>query len=365
MRLLYLVPNINNEGGVARTLAIKTNLLIESWNYEVYILTQNKGNSAPFYDFNDKVVFSDMTLKGSGIQFLNTYWKSVLEQIALIEPDVVVVCDNGLKAFTVPFIVKTKVPVVFECHGSKFLEETKNRYGLFSKGMRVLKYNYKKFGAKNFTKFVALSNISLAEWDLKNAVVIPNPSWLQSKKIAELQNKKVIAVARNSFEKGLDRLLPLWQKVSAKHPDWVLEIYGKDTTSLQVVAEKGGINTTVHFYEPVKNIADKYREASIFVMTSRQEGFPMALIEAMASGLPCVAYDCPCGPRAIIDADEDGFLVQDGNEDDFVEKLNRLIEEVNLRKSVGSKATESVAQYDSDTIMNKWNDLFLQLVACN
>lgn len=57
----------------------------------------------------------------------------MLEQIALIEPDVVVVCDNGLKAFTVPFIVKTKVPVVFECHGSKFLEETKNRYGLFLK----------------------------------------------------------------------------------------------------------------------------------------------------------------------------------------------------------------------------------------
>jgi glycosyltransferase involved in cell wall biosynthesis len=67
-------------------------------------------------------------------------------------------------------------------------------------------------------------------------------------------------------------------------------------------------------------------------MTS-QEGFPMVLIEAMASG-PCVAYDCPCGPRAIINTDEDGFLVQDGNEDDFVEKLNRLIE-VDLRKSVG------------------------------
>jgi glycosyltransferase involved in cell wall biosynthesis len=72
-------------------------------------------------------------------------------------------------------------------------------------------------------------------------------------------------------------------------------------------------------------------------------------------------YDCPCGPRAIINTDEDGFLVQDGNEDDFVEKLNRLIEEVDLRKSVGSKAA-GVSQYDSDTIMNKWNDLFLQLV---
>jgi glycosyltransferase involved in cell wall biosynthesis len=62
---------------------------------------------------------------------------------------------------------------------------------------------------------------------------------------------------------------------------------------------------------------------------------------------------CPCGTA---NTDEEGFLVQDGNEDDFVEKLNRLIEEVDLRKSVGGKATESVSQYDSDTIMNKWND---------
>jgi glycosyltransferase involved in cell wall biosynthesis len=81
--------------------------------------------------------------------------------------------------------------------------------------------------------------------------------------------------------------------------------------------------------------------------------------------LALCCYDCPCGPRAIINTDEDGFLVQDGNEDDFVEKLNRLIEEVDLRKSVGSKAAESVSQYDSDTIMNKWNDLFLQLVIGN
>jgi hypothetical protein len=68
------------------------------WNYEVHIL----GNSS-FYDFNNKVVFNDMTLKEEWIPILNTYWKSVLEQIALIEPDVVIVCDNGLKVFTVPF----------------------------------------------------------------------------------------------------------------------------------------------------------------------------------------------------------------------------------------------------------------------
>jgi hypothetical protein len=87
-----------------------------------------------------------MTLKGSGFQFLNTYWKSVLEQIALIE-DVVIVCDNGLKAFTVPFLVKNKVPVVLNVMGQNFLKNLKAGT-VFSKGMRVLKYNYKTMELK-------------------------------------------------------------------------------------------------------------------------------------------------------------------------------------------------------------------------
>jgi glycosyltransferase involved in cell wall biosynthesis len=365
MILLYIVPNINNEGGVARTLAIKTKVLIEKWNYEVHILTQNKGNSAPFYDFDDKIIFHDMILKGSGFQFLNTYKKSLLKQIGLVKPDAVIVCDNGLKAFAIPFLIKSKVPIIFECHGSKYIEESKDKHGLLSKGIRFLKYNFKSFGAKKFSKFVALSNESLVEWDLNNSIVIPNPSWLQPKKIAELKNKKVIAVARNSYEKGLDRLLLIWRKVAVKHPDWVLEIYGKEVTSLRAVGEKLGIDSSVNFYEPVKNIGAKYEEASVCIMTSRQEGFPMVLIEAMSSGLPCIAYDCPCGPRAIIKNDEDGFLIPDGDEDVFVEKLQQLMQEEELRKSFGSKAAKSVAQYNSNSIMKQWNELFLELASKN
>lgn len=365
MRLLYIVPNINNEGGVARTLTIKTDALIEKWGYDVHILTQNNGHSDPFYEFNPKIAFVDVILKGGVFQFLKAYKKSLVQQIELVKPDIVIVCDNGLKAFAIPFLVKNKVPIIFECHGSKFVEESKNKYGLFSKGIRFLKYTFKNFGAKKFTKFIALSESSRAEWNIKNGMVIPNVSWLQPKKIAELKNKKIIAVARNSYEKGLDRLLLIWQIVSVKHPDWILEIYGKDTTSLKGTAEKLAIDQTIYFFEPVDAIADKYKEASVFVMTSRQEGFPMALIEAMASGLPCVAYDCPCGPRAIINADQDGFLIPDGNETVFIEKLNKLMEEEDLRKSIGSKAAQNVRQYDSDTIMNQWNDLFLLLVASN
>jgi glycosyltransferase involved in cell wall biosynthesis len=118
------------------------------------------------------------------------------------------------------------------------------------------------------------------------------------------------------------------------------------------------IGNNATFFDPVKNINDKYSEASIMIMTSRTEGFGMVLVEAMASGLPCVAYDCPCGPRAIILNNENGFLVEDGNIDSFIQKLELLMEDEKLRIQMGINAQKSVKKYNLDAIMLQWNTLF-------
>ncbi len=360
MKLLYIVPNVNNEGGVARVLAIKANYLLEKLGYEVHILTQNNGNSPLFYSFNEKIVFHDMILKGSGFQFVNSYRKSLKNKIKTINPDIILVCDNGLKAYTIPFILKTKIPIIFEIHGSKFIQEKQNnKHEVLTK----LKLLFKDYSAKKFTKFVALSNESLKEWNLTNGIVIPNPLWFKTNQFPDLNSKKVITIARHSYEKGLERLLLIWQKVVQKHPDWILDIYGKPNSDLglQKLAQSLNLSNNVAFYEPVKDINEKYLEASFYVMTSHYEGFPMVLIEAMASGLPCVAYDCPCGPRAIISNDENGFLVENGNENDFVEAINLLIENKNKRFRMAETAKKSTEKYNIDIIMQTWNELFVEI----
>lgn len=96
-------------------------------------------------------------------------------------------------------------------------------------------------------------------------------------------------------------------------------------------------------------------------MTSRFEGFGMVLIEAMTSGLPCIAYDCPCGPRAIIKNNSNGFLIENGNEKLFTTKINELIEDINLRKTIGVVAQKSMEKYNIDTIMKTWNKLFTDI----
>jgi glycosyltransferase involved in cell wall biosynthesis len=361
MKILYIVPNINNEGGVARVLSIKANYLLEKLGCEVLILTQNNGDSALFYDFNPKIELHDIILKGNKIAFFFQYVKKLNQKINLIKPDIIIVCDNGLKAFTIPFVLKTKIPIIFESHGSKFIEEKqKNKFHFLAK----VKLLFKDYSANKFAKFVALSNESLKEWNVINGIIIPNPLWFKTNQFSDLKAKKVIAVSRHSHEKGLERLLLIWKKVVEKHPDWTLDIYGKysENLGLQKIAQSLNISKNVVFYEPVKNINDKYLEASFYVMTSYYEGFPMVLIEAMASGLPCIAYDCPCGPRAIINNNQNGFLVENENLDTFVQKIELLIEDENLRIQMGKKAQKNSEKYDLEFIMQQWKLLFESFV---
>lgn len=361
MKLLYIVPNINNEGGVARVLSVKTNYLIEKLGYEVHILTQNEGFSPLFYSFNSNIVHHDLILNGSFFQYFNSFAKGLKSRIKATQPDIIIVCDNGLKAYLIPFILNTNTPIIFECHGSKYIEEKEPAKYFTSTKIKIL---FKELAARKFTKFVALSKESLQEWNVKNDVVIPNPLWFEPTTFSDLKTKKVIAVGRHSYEKGMDRMLQIWQKIIQKHPDWTLEIYGKSNQNqeLQKISQALNIDTNVVFFEPVKNIAEKYQQASIMVMASRTEGFGMVLIEAMALGLPCVAYDCPCGPRAIIQNNENGFLVENGNIDSFVQKMGLLIENENLKIQMGKKARESIKIYDLECIMQQWKSLFENLV---
>lgn len=361
MKLLYITQRANEEGGVQRVLSIKTDYLIEKWGYEIAIVTQNEGNKNLFFEYNKKISFYDIALKGNKAFNLFRYKKQLEKYIENFQPDCIIVCDFALKSFSIPLFLNTKIPIIFEAHGSRFNEYRESRFFGF---LNTLKYKYRNYCASKFSFFNALSEESLKEWTLKNGIVIPNPLWFKTDVSSDLKSKKVIAVARHSYEKGIDRLLQIWKLVSGKHPDWTLEIYGKtdENIGLQELAKNLKIEDKVAFLKPVTNIQDKYKEAAIFVMTSRNEALPMVLIEAMACGLPCVAYDCPIGPRAIIENNQNGFLIEDGNKEAFAEKINLLIEDEKLRIHIGEKAKKCSKKYDLDVVMKQWKNLFELIV---
>lgn len=361
MKILYIVPKINDEGGVARVLSVKANYLAEKLGYDVHILTQNRGNLSLFYFFNTKIKLHDIPLIGNRLYFFFQYVKGLKTAVKFINPDIIVVCDNGLKAYTIPLILKTKRPIVFECHGSKFIEDKKGSNLFF---FTKLKLFFKEYTARKFTKFIALSPESLKEWKVENGIILPNPLWFSTNDFSDLKSKKILVIARHSYEKGLDRILKIWEKVVENYPDWRLEIYGKSDKNQEFkrMSNALGVDKKVVFFEPVHNITEKYLEASIVAMTSRTEGFPMVLLEAMAMGLPCIAYDCPVGPSSVITNNVDGYLIENGNEEQFVKKLSALMGNKDLRKKLGQNGKESVLRFDIDTIMNQWKTLFEDLV---
>lgn len=360
MRILYITPKINNEGGVARVLSVKTNYLIEKLGYEVAIVSQNSDNSKLFFDFNSKIKLFDIKLSSNKIRFYFEYKKQIKFIISQYNPDVIVICDNGLKGFLFPIIIKTSIPTLLESHGSKYNEVNQISKNNITKFLHNIKYKIRNFGAKKFDYFVVLSNESASEWIIENTKIIPNPIEIKKETQALLNSKKAIVVTRNSYEKGLDRLFPIWKKVIETNPDWILEIYGVDPNDeklLQLISEFK-LSSNVFLFEPIKNIQEKYLEASMYLMTSRNEGFPMVLLEAMSLGLPCIAYDCPIGPRAIIINNENGFLIQNENVDAFVAKINLLVNDFELRKNLGNSTKVSVEKYNIDLVMKQWDLLF-------
>ena len=360
MKILYLTPTVNDEGGVARVLSIKTNYLIEKYKYQIEIITQNQDENPCFFEFNSAIKLHNIPRSNGKLQNYISYRKQLNKLIPEIKPDFIVVCDFGYKGFLAPFLIATKIPIFFEAHGSLYNESELLNDNFVIRFGQKLKYILRSFCAKKFDAFIVLSKESLQEWNVKNSFVIPNPNWITTQNSASLNSKKVIIVARHSYEKGLDRLFQIWKKVSVSNPDWVLEIYGKksEVIDLQMLANKLNISSSVSFFEPQKDIVERYLDASIYVMTSRSEGFPMVLIEAMSCGLPVVAFDCPIGPRAIIDSNKNGFLIQDGNLNDFAEKLELLMQNASERTKMGACAKESVSKYNVDVIMGQWNNLF-------
>ena len=146
--------------------------------------------------------------------------------------------------------------------------------------------------------------------------------------------------------------------------NWTLDIYGQgdQTDYRQLMAELGIDSNRCHLNGPVEDVVKAYQESSIFVLSSRFEGFGMVLIEAMACGLPVVSFDCPAGPDEIITDGVDGLLVPSGDVHVLAEKLMVLMTDENLRRRLGQQARQTAQRYDMTTLADQWTALFEKVI---
>lgn len=362
MKILYIAPDITDSGGISRVVSLKANYFVNNLNHEVVILSVNDCSCNRFYYFDLGIKWYNIQKSENIFLFFWSYIRSIKKAITQEKPEVIVICDAVLWFF-IPWFVKTKIPIIFETHFSIFFKKEEYTNSFYRKLRSKLILFCRKKALSKFSYSIFETVEGKRDWNLKNSEVIPNPLSFTVNNLAALVNKRAMAVCMNTYVKGLDRMLKIWSKIVEKYPDWALDIYGNwdGNTTFIKMADDLQITDKVNFLPPTVDIQSSYNQSAVFLMTSRTEAFGMVLIEAMASGVPCIAYDCPSGPRVIIEEGVNGFLIEDGNTDAFVQKLELLIADENLRIRMGRTAQESVEKYDIDFIMKKWEKLFFDL----
>lgn len=360
-RILY-IQNKFGLGGINKITSVKENYLVNH-GFEVHNLNvQDTDGLSPEGMYDEKIAHHYIRLSileklqnipviGRLLRFFYYRYK-LMTTILSINPDWIVVTMPILEPTSVVWLTCWKKRVM-EFHGW-YNPPSPRRYSLGERLSFRLKYPFYHIVALTQGEADKLKKITG-----NNVDVTPNPQFVKTTLVSDCNNKRVITLARFSPQKNLPAFLPAWKRVEQIHPDWQLHIYGEgpDEPKMQEIICREQLNT-VYIHPYTRNSEQELAKSSIYILPSYFEGFPLVLIESMAVGVPCVSYDCPFGPAAIIRDGEDGYLTENEYPDAMVDKILYLIEHDDVRKEMGRKARMNITRFDIDKIMQKWMDLF-------
>lgn len=362
-----------------KVLTIKANYLTEVLGYDVTIILTDGKDKKPYFPLSGKVNVINLDLNYEDIRlypfykklFLYSYkqlhyQKRLTKCLMEIRPDITV----SMLRREINFLTKIKdgSKKVGEMQFNRLNYRDFDQSGRFSWLIQIFSKLWMKqliFNLKKVDKFVVLSYEDKEHWpELDNVIVIHNPIEKFPETSSDCTSKTVITAGRFVGQKGFDMLLDSWKIVNQKHPDWTLSIYGNGDKDLyREQMKRNQIEKSCHIYDAVPDLTGKFCESSIFAFSSRFEGFALVLTEAMSCGLPPVAFSCPCGPKDLITDNVDGILVEPNNVKELAEKICYLIENEEVRKSIGKKARETAGKYTISELGVHWDNLFKSLIA--
>ncbi|MFJ6696226.1 glycosyltransferase [Streptomyces sp. NPDC091272] len=198
---------------------------------------------------------------------------------------------------------------------------------------------------------------------MDNVGFMPNPLPFFPEEPSRREAKTVVSIGRLHEEKGVDLLLDAWSQVAPHHPDWKLRVYGagEEESALHKQSANLGIESSVEWMGRTGDVPGALRESSLFVLSSRGEGFPLAPMEAMATAVPCVAFDVAPGVHEIITDGEDGLLASPGNTRELALQIRKLLADDELRDQMGERARVNIQRYSTDRVVSRWESLFALL----
>ena len=373
-KIVYCTPALYMAGGVERVLTLKANYFAEQFDYDITIILTEGKNKSFFYPLSDRVKVINLDVNFEELWTCSffekiliylkkqyCYRKRLTSELMRLKPDITI----SLLRREINFITGIQ-------DGSKKIGElhiNRAHYRNFEgNDASFVKTLFSKIWMNNLIgklqrleTLVVLTEKDKKSWiELNNVEVISDPLSFQPKSISPLANKRVIAVGRYSHEKGYDLLLSAWKVVSDACKDWKLEIFGDgDCSSLNVLMDQLKIDKArCILHGRTSDVEKEYLDSSVFVCSSRFEGFGMVILEAMACGLPVISFDCPWGPGSIISDGVDGYLVNNGDTKSLAGKMICLLHSEEDRYRVAKNALNKSSQYSIETIALQWKYLF-------
>ena len=361
MKVVYEIERLTVSGGIQRIMIDKANYMADTLGWDVTIIVLMRGCSESKYAISPcvKVVCLDVKpLDRTRTNILYKVWRGprmcvdsllrLYRTLNEMKPNVYVTCQTIGAMSCVLHIPGMKK--VYESHLA--LEYMPHR------------------GLQRWCALKADVIVTLTEKDAKNfsdakrVVVISNFSLLRAEGAPDYAVKRCVALGRLTKQKNYPRMIEIWKRISEKNPDWTLDIYGEgeERTLIENIINEAGMAGRIVLHGNTDDVVSAMQSASIYLMTSRMEGFPLALVEAMKCGLPIVAFDCDFGPSEVIGNGTTGFLVPYSDDADFVELLQTLMSDEKLRKDMGDTAKKEVERFSCESIMKRWQQLFESII---
>lgn len=337
-----------NMGGIERTIAGLANLL--SREHEV-IVTQFLSDRS-FYDLDEAVRYEPFGFTAQGNVLLRTYklYRKIRCLLKKERPDLV-------------FCMSLTHLVLF-CQAARGLDtvvigaESANPLNDLSK--RALRQRARSVCADGFIFQTERAREAYPKKTARGSAVIANAIWnedvLTPPQTLPQKMRQVVSVGRLEYVKGYDFLIEAFSRVCADFPDWNLVIYGEgtDRERLQTQIDTLGMQSRITLPGRDLHAFSKVRASEVFVLSSRSEGMPNTLLEAMACGVCCIAVDCPNGPREIVTDGVDGLLIESENVDAMEAALRRVMADADLRKTLSENAEKILEQHTPAWYARAW-----------
>lgn len=341
--------DMSRGGGTERISQVLANALSKHKDYCITVLNYNNESGNSYYQLDENVKFE--ILKSQGLK------NKILELRKFVKAnkiDVVINVDIMLGIYSLPatFLTKTKI-ISWEMFNIRNDIGSKHTETIRKICLRKSAYYV------NQTKgdMEAFQN----EMPVKCQITyIYNPCEIDyTYNDYDVNSKTIVTAGHFFYTKGYDLAVEVAKLVFEKHPDWRWEFYGdgNNMEAVQKQVEEYGLENNVIFCGRTTNITSAYKKASMYVMTSRTEGFGLVLTEAKSCNLPTIAYDIDFGPREIIDNGVSGYLVEAFDAKEMSDKICELIENEEKRLEFSKHAKDNCGKFSEATFTNKWIEI--------